>query len=133
MDQGPLVSEMIEAGARFLPEYDKYAPLVAAFWLKDSDSGNWNLWLASKKVTDRNFDVAYGEVIRLARGMGYPAVDAMQVRVARMYEKEVKAVLAEQARRGAAHPFRLWQEVASGAYFEEAYVYPALVPATAAS
>jgi hypothetical protein len=49
---------MIEAGARFLPEFQKYAPIAAAFWLKDSDTGNWHLWIGSTKITDRNFDRA---------------------------------------------------------------------------
>lgn len=132
MDQGPLVSEWIEAGGKLLPEYDKYAPLEAAFWLKDSWTGNWSLWLVSKKVTDRNFDLAYGEVIRILRGMEYPSLNSMQVHIGRMYDKEVKAVLAEQARRGGGkHPFRLRDEVVGDCYFEEAYVYPSLVPAVA--
>ena len=131
MDQGPLVSEQVEAGAKLLPEFEKYAPLSTAFWLKDSDTGNWQLWLVSPKISDRNFDLGYGEVIRIARTMTYPVIDPMQVYMARGKEKEVKAVLAEQARRGGAHPFRLRQEIAGGAYFEEAYVYPALVPAAA--
>jgi hypothetical protein len=63
--------------------------------------------------------------------MTYPAVGSAQVKVAGTKQAEVKSILAEMARRGGAHPFRLWQEVASGTYFEEAYVYPAMeaVPA----
>ncbi|MBY0229260.1 MAG: hypothetical protein K2W96_08290 [Gemmataceae bacterium] len=131
MDQGPLVSEWIEARAKLLPEFDKYAPLSVAFWLKDSDTGNWRLWLASPKISSRNFDIAYSEIGRLTRQMTYPSLDSTQVHMARGREKEVKAILAELARRGGKHPFRLRQEMAHGVYFEEAYAYPSLVPVEA--
>ena len=114
MDQGPLVSEQIEAEGKFVAELGQYAPLSAAFWLKDSDTGNWHLWVASKKITDRTVDHAYDEIIRIARSMTYPAMDTMQVKVAGMKDREVMAMLAEIARRGGKHPFRLRQEMASG-------------------
>jgi hypothetical protein len=43
MDQRPLVIDQVDAGARFLGEFQKYAPVQTAFWLKDSDYGNWSL------------------------------------------------------------------------------------------
>ena len=57
----------------------------------------------------------------------------MQVKVAISTAKEPKRILAAQAWRGGAYPFRLRQEISGDAYFEEAYVYPAQVPTAAAS
>ena len=59
MDHGPLVSEQIDAGARFLYEFQKHLPLQSAFWLKDSEQGGWYLYLASEQITDENFDLVY--------------------------------------------------------------------------
>ena len=48
MDQGPLVIEQIDAGARFLAEFEKKIPVMAAFWLKASEEGSWYLYVASE-------------------------------------------------------------------------------------
>ncbi len=50
MDQGPLVVEQIDAGAKFLAELDKNIPVMAAFWLKASDEDSWYLYVASDQV-----------------------------------------------------------------------------------
>jgi hypothetical protein len=65
MDQGPLVTERIDAGAKLASEFQAYKPLDAAFWLKESDVGQWYLHLASHEIDDSNFHLAYGEVVRL--------------------------------------------------------------------
>jgi hypothetical protein len=61
-----LVDEQIEVGAQFLSEFCKYRPVQSAFWYKDSDEGEWYLYVASDQITDDNFDVAYEEVGRVA-------------------------------------------------------------------
>ena len=65
MDQGPLVTEQIDAGSRLIKAFDRYAPVQAAFWVKEGEDGQWFLYLASDRIDDSNFDLAYGEVIRL--------------------------------------------------------------------
>jgi hypothetical protein len=47
MDQGPLVKEEIEAGATLAREFDRYAPVKAAFWLKESDNPYRYLYLGA--------------------------------------------------------------------------------------
>ena len=39
MDQGQLVSEEIDAGAELVRRLDRYVPVKAAFWVKDSEEG----------------------------------------------------------------------------------------------
>ena len=43
MDQGPLVTEQIDAGAKLVNDFDRRTPLQAAFWLKESEVGEWYL------------------------------------------------------------------------------------------
>ncbi len=47
MDQAPLVTEEIDAGADLIRQLEKSFPLQAAFWAKDSDGGPWYLHIAS--------------------------------------------------------------------------------------
>src|SRR6266511_360843 len=72
MDEGPLVKERIDAGLRFVHEFNKYAPVRVAFWLKKQDGWFWYLHVVSDEITGANFDLAYGEVIRLANEMADP-------------------------------------------------------------
>ena len=100
MDQGPLVIDQIDAGARFLGEFQKYVPLKTAFWLKESDGGEWSLYVASDQITDDNFDVAYGEVARIAGQIHDPYFDVFQVKV--IGADDPLALAALDAKRG--HP-----------------------------
>ena len=59
MDQGQLVSEEIDAGAELVRRLDQYVPVKAAFWVKDSEEGQWYLYIASDQITDTNLGAAY--------------------------------------------------------------------------
>ena len=61
MDQVPLVIEQIEAGTKFLGEFQKYLPIQAAFWLKETEEVDSSLYVVSDQITDDNFDVAMGK------------------------------------------------------------------------
>src|SRR5688500_16634978 len=97
MDQGALVKEQIDAGARFLAECHKHYPVQLAFWLKDEE-GHWYLYVASDQITDANFDVAYGVVGEVADLIRDPWFDIFQVKVIGSDHKLAKAV-AEAERR----------------------------------
>ena len=45
---------------------DKYGPIHAAFWVKDSEEGHWYLYITSDQISDKSLDAAYGHVLRLA-------------------------------------------------------------------
>ena len=107
MDQGSLVKEQIDAGTRFLREFGRHIPIVVAFWLKDSENSRWALYIASDRVNDTNYDVAYGEIIRIAGEMKDPNFDPFQVRLLRMGDPMVKAALAAYERRPPKIPFRI--------------------------
>jgi hypothetical protein len=54
MDQGPLVTEQIDAGARFVREFAKQRPVQAAFWLKGTEDNQWFLYVAGDQINDSN-------------------------------------------------------------------------------
>jgi hypothetical protein len=57
MDQTTLVTPEIDAGAELIRRLDRSVPVRAAFWVKDSDEGQWYLYIASDQLNDQNLDV----------------------------------------------------------------------------
>jgi hypothetical protein len=126
VDSGPLVNEQIEAGARFLGEFQRYAPIRAAFWLKDSDEGNWNLYVASDRITDKNFDRAYGEVGRITEQLQDPWLNPFQVKVLGADHRLAKAALDVLQRFPKKAPIRLRGALLGGISTDETYLYSPL-------
>lgn len=124
MDQNSLVSDQMDAGARFLSEFDKYAPVKAAFWLKTSESNHWYLYIASDEINDTNYDLGYGEVIRLAGKMQDPNFDPFQVKLVGTDDPMARAVLEIQRRYAGKVPTRYRGYQLGGVSIEEAYLYP---------
>ncbi|HYT92207.1 MAG TPA: hypothetical protein VEL76_26060 [Gemmataceae bacterium] len=131
MGQGALVSEQIEAGARFLREFDKYAPVKVAFWIKETEVGRWYLYVTSEKITAEDVYSAYGEVVRLARVMQDPWFDMFQVKVVEADHPKAKAAAELQRRYPRRVPLRFQDEIFGGVHVEEGYIYPPLTPAPA--
>jgi hypothetical protein len=124
MDQSPLVADQIDTGARFLGEFRNYIPVQSAFWLKAPDDGEWNLYVASDQITDDNFDVAYGEVLRIAGQLRDPLFDPFQVKL--IGADDPLAVAASDINRRSRGPTatRLQGQMFGGIPAEEVYIYP---------
>ena len=124
MDQGPLVMPQIEAGARLVKEFDAYKPISAAFWLKEGESRNWYLYLASDQIDDSNFDLAYLEVIRITRKNPDPWFDPFQVKVVGSNAPVARDVIAIQQKFPSKMAMRLPGHPFGGRSVEDAYIYP---------
>jgi len=129
MDQSPLVTEEIEAGARFVAEFDKFRPVQSAFWLKESE-GNRYLYVASDQITDDNFDVAYGEVVRVPGIWQDPWFDPFQVKLIGSDHPLAKAAADFQKRYEMRRPVRFPGKSFGDLAVEEVYLYsiPITVP-----
>jgi hypothetical protein len=124
MDHEPLVKEQIDAGARFLREFDKYAPVRVAFWLKERDRRFRHLYVVSDEITDDNFDVAYGEVVRLLGQMRDPYLDFSRVKVRGVDDPLAKDALEMRRSHAADVPIRLHDTYFGRSGAEEVYIYP---------
>ena len=129
MDQIPLVIEQIDAGTRFLNEFQKYLPIQVAFWLKEAEVGDWNLYIASDQITEDNFDVAYGEVVRIAGQIRDPWFDPFQVKLIGANDPLAQAALDIQRRFPGRMPTRFHGRTFGGLSVDEVYIYPSPVPA----
>ena len=78
MDQDPLVAEQLDAGAKLIGEFNNYAPVGAAFWLKESASGQRYLYVASDRLDGETIPEAHGEVLRLNKELADPTFDPFQ-------------------------------------------------------
>jgi hypothetical protein len=129
MDQEPLVTEQIEAGRKFIDEFEKYRPVQAAFWLKATEDSSWYLYVASDQITDENFDVAYGEVLRLAPTIEDPNFDPFRVKVLGIDDPRAKAALDVYRRFPGRVPTRVRAQDFGSLGAEGVYLYPPPVSA----
>jgi hypothetical protein len=124
MDQSSLVTEEIDAGTKFLCEFDKYEPVTAAFWLKSSDEDFRYLYVASNQIDDSNFDVAYGEVLRVANEMRSPYLDPFRVKLVNTKNPLAKAAIDVNQRFPGRIPTRFGGKSFGGTSIDDVYIYP---------
>jgi hypothetical protein len=129
VDQGSLVKEQIDAGARFLGEFQNYLPVQIAFWVKESEEGAWNLYVASDRITDDNFDVAYGEVLRIAGVLRDSWFDPFQVKLVGEEDPVAQAALDLHQRAPGRTSTLFHGKTFDGLSVDEVYVYPSPIPA----
>jgi hypothetical protein len=124
MDPGPLVTEQIEAGTKFLAELEPTIPVAAAFWLKRTDQDSWDLYVASERFQDDNRGVARGEALRVAVAMRDPYVGPLQVRLIKATDPLARSALSFQ-RLYPGKAIRLRDRVFGDMGIDEVYIYPA--------
>ena len=132
MDQTTLGIEEIEAGAELVRQFESFASVDAAFWLKASDEPNRFLYIASEHIDDKNFDVAYGEVLRLARTMRSPYLDPFRVKLVGKDDplaKEAIGIIGRFPGPMATHFYGSWF---GGLSVDDVYIYPSPLPAGSA-
>lgn len=121
--------EEIDAGAELVREFDKYEPVKAAFWLKASDEDHRYLYIASERIDDTNFDVAYGEVLRLAGKMPSIYLDPFRMKLIGADDPLAKAALDIQKRFPGRMGTRFGGKAFGGISVDEVYIYPSPLPA----
>ena len=116
--------EQIEAGKKFIEKFDKYVPVRAAFWLKESEDSGWYLHVASDQITDESVDAAYREVWRLSKTIDDPNFDQFQVKVIGVHDPFAQAALDVYRHSPARIPTRIRGKQFGGMSVEGAYLYP---------
>lgn len=124
MDNGPLVTEEIDAGAELIRQFDQYAPIKAAFWLRASGDDARYLYLASDQVRDTNLYEAYGEVVRLIDQIDNPYLSIFRVKI--IYGTNPLALSAAEINEQYPNRFgtRLKGQTLGNLIIEDVYIYP---------
>ena len=128
MDQGPLVTEQMDAGAKLAYEFTRRIPLQAAFWLKAVEDGKWFLYLASDQINDSKISEAYDLVNRIFGPGPHLWLDPMQVKVTGTDQPLARGVIELQQQYPGLLPMRLRTFMLGGVYVEEVFIYPLPVP-----
>jgi hypothetical protein len=131
MDQGPLVTEQIDAGARFLEEFKKRIPVKAAFWLKVGEEDSWYLYVVPEQFHATTMRDGYNEVGRIAQEMRDPDFDQFQVKLIKPGDALARAAHDYLQLYPGSKPIRLRRRIFGDMGTEEVYVYPN--PVTASS
>jgi len=126
MDQAILVNDQIDAGRVFVEAFHKYNAVDAAFWLNPADSGEWFLYIASFGINDDNFDIAYGEVLRLAGHKRNMWLDAFQIKLLSSEDPLAKKVIEIRDRYPALIATRYNGSSIAGLEINGAYIYPVI-------
>ena len=116
--------EWIEAGARFLEEFDKHYPVKVAFWLKEADDPFWYLYVASDDVDDANLKDAYGAVLNAAKAIQDPNLDPFRVKL-QVKPEWVEAAMGVVARFPVKTGARFHGGSFGGYSVDEVYIYGA--------
>ncbi len=122
MDQGPLVTEEIEAGADLVRRFDAYKPIKVAFWLKVAEDASRYLYLASDDIGSEDIRTDYGEVSRLAGEMRNPYLDPFRVKLIGGKTPLAKAI-ADLFQHGVARTMHR-DRIFGDTYACEVYLYP---------
>jgi|GEM_PF-1251350 len=127
MDTAPLVNEEIDAAATFAREFDRYAPVSVAFWLRKSDEANRYFYIASDRIDGNTLDVGYGEVLRLAGELRSPWFDVFLVNLIGIDDPLARAALELRTRLAGRPSFRFEGGLFGGVSAEEVYVFPPIL------
>jgi hypothetical protein len=127
MDQWPLVIEEVDAGADLVREFDKFHRVKAAFWIKSSDQEQRYLYIASEGIDDSNFDVAYGEVLRLAGKLGSPYLDPFRVKLISVHDPLAVAATDIHTKFPGSMATRFGGKMFGGVSVDDVYIYPTVL------
>ncbi len=114
--------EQIEAGNRFLREFEKSTRVVVAFWLKEAEDGRWDLYAASDRFAKGKLGGAYGEVLRIAKEMKDPYFEPFRVKLVGLSEPAVRAALEVYLTHPPKIPFRVRERNFGGLDVEDVYL-----------
>ena len=131
MGKVPLVTEEIDAGARFLGEFQKYMPVQVAFLLRDSEKYERRFYVVSDQITEESEDAASAEAARIIRQMQDPSFEFFRLELIGTDERVAKAVLDLRQRYAGHFPIRRFEESFGGEWADELYIYPSTVLAAA--
>jgi hypothetical protein len=123
MDTSPLVMDEIDAGAEFLKQLHAYQPVKAACWLREGEDEERYLYVALEGLTEDNFDVAYGEVLRITAAMKEHYLDPFRVKLISKSDPVARAVMDIYRRFPGRIPTRFNGRVFGERAVAEIYIY----------
>jgi len=85
--------DQIEAGKAFIERLQNYAPVAAAWWMRDEEGGPRFLCVAIDGLQPGGNGPVYDQVYRVTQEMRDHYIDPFRVKVVGMYDPVAKAVV----------------------------------------
>ena len=130
MDQNSLVENQIDDGAKIIEKLRQSGfDIVAAWWMKASEEGQWFLYIASKEVAQKGIKAAYRSIHTVMGGLGQLWVDRFEVKLVGPENPITKDVLDILARYPGRLPTRYGGKKLGNVSIDDSYIYPLPVAA----
>jgi hypothetical protein len=124
MDTSPLVIDEISAGAEVIVRMQSYMPVLAAYWLRQSEDAERYLHLVLDGLTIDNRDQAYREILRISGEMKDYYIDPFRVKLVAPDDRAAREVLDMYRRFPHRVPPRLEDRSIGGVPVADMYIYP---------
>lgn len=131
MGSRSLVMPEIDSGEMFVREFNKYKPVRAAFWLKESDDDRYYLYITSDQIDDVDVRAAYSEAGRVASQMETPFFDVMRIKIVSAHRPLARAFAELIDKYPSSMARRLGGQRFGDLFADDVYLYPP--PLTAAA
>ncbi len=131
MDKKPLVVEQLDAGEKLIRQFTQVFPVQAAFWLRERESDEWYLYLASDQITDGNSRAAYGEVLQIVKPGQSLWINPFQVKVVSADSAVAKAAVNLISKYPGKIPTRYQGRHFGDLSVDEVVIYPLPLPVSA--
>ena len=123
MDTSPLVIDEIEAGKAFIERMNAVAPVTAALWLKTSEEGSRDLYVALEGYTQEMFKEMFSETRRIVEEMEDHYLSPLQVNIIGTSDPIARAITEFYDRYPKRSPARYSGYSLNGVPFVDTYVY----------
>jgi hypothetical protein len=124
MDQGALVEGQIDEGRKLIERLSQsHFDMTAAFWIKNSEDGQWLLYIASKVVDDKGLRAAYKDSHEAIKTEDLRWIDPFELRLIGAADPITKDVLDIQRRDPAQMPTRYRGPQLGNVAIDQAYIY----------
>ena len=119
-----LVNEQIDAAGELVEQFDKFMPVIAAFWVKAADERSWSLYIAAQRVKQEGVARGNREIVRICQSINSPYLDLFQVKLVSADHPLARGVLDIHRRYPASFPFVMARPRSAGsASTERTYIH----------
>lgn len=125
MDTDLLVEDQIDDGQRLIDQLTREEfPVLVAFWLRTSEEGQWQLYIASPSIEPEKMGEAYRKVYHSLRQLEPSCVNASDLKLLNGANPVAQAAIRIRDRYSGRSPTRFNGKRLGNLSIEGAYIYP---------
>jgi hypothetical protein len=126
MGHETLVNEQIEAGWKFVEDFNDYVPVSAAFWINPAETEWWDLYIASDQFDEQSITDGYREVWQRLGGKRTQWLDLSGIRLVSSSQPLAREIIRIRDHYSVQTPMRYPESMIGGIFIGGACIYPSL-------